>query len=290
MKLYISKTTYKADHCGLLGYVGETNARTIEVTQPEVEGADTYRLRFKYGDDVVYDVPIVDGVVTVTGSLLREVGEIECQWLATKSDGENYDLVAKSNIFKVNIDKSISDDIAPIPTYEQAVEVLDRILNAEGTSYDDSELRQLIINNGTEINRIESEIPTKTSQIDNDSGFVSDANYVHTDNNYTTAEKEKLAGLENYDDTSIREAVNEKATIQDVATYVNEHKDELKGDTGERGEQGIQGERGADGYTPVKGVDYWTDSDINEIYSYVDGLIGEANAILENRLNGGVSA
>jgi len=39
-------------------------------------------------------------------------------------------------------------------------------------------------------------IPTRTSQLTNDSDFVSDANYVHTDNNYTTAEKNKLAGIE----------------------------------------------------------------------------------------------
>lgn len=39
-------------------------------------------------------------------------------------------------------------------------------------------------------------IPTKTSQLTNNSNFVSDANYVHTDNNYTAAEKSKLAGIE----------------------------------------------------------------------------------------------
>lgn len=38
-------------------------------------------------------------------------------------------------------------------------------------------------------------VPTKTSDITNDSNFVSDANYVHTDNNFTTAEKNKLAGI-----------------------------------------------------------------------------------------------
>ena len=31
-----------------------------------------------------------------------------------------------------------------------------------------------------------------------DLGLISDANYVHTDNNYTTTEKNKLAGLVNY--------------------------------------------------------------------------------------------
>lgn len=38
-------------------------------------------------------------------------------------------------------------------------------------------------------------IPTKTSDLTNDSNFVSDANYVHTDNNYTTTEKNKLSKI-----------------------------------------------------------------------------------------------
>jgi len=37
--------------------------------------------------------------------------------------------------------------------------------------------------------------PTKTSDLTNDSNFVADASYVHTDNNYTTTEKNKLSGL-----------------------------------------------------------------------------------------------
>jgi hypothetical protein len=39
-------------------------------------------------------------------------------------------------------------------------------------------------------------VPTKTSDLTNDSNFVSDASYVHTDNNFTTAEKTKLSGIE----------------------------------------------------------------------------------------------
>lgn len=43
----------------------------------------------------------------------------------------------------------------------------------------------------------------------------------------------------------------------------------LKGETGEQGPQGIQGEKGRDGYTPVKGNDYWTEEDKSEIKSYI---------------------
>ena len=38
-------------------------------------------------------------------------------------------------------------------------------------------------------------IPAKTSQLTNDDSTVKDAKYVHTDNNYTTADKNKLAGV-----------------------------------------------------------------------------------------------
>lgn len=50
-------------------------------------------------------------------------------------------------------------------------------------------------------------IPTKTSQLTNDDHIVKDANYVHTDNNYTNEDKGKLDGLDNYDDTDIRNLV-----------------------------------------------------------------------------------
>lgn len=55
-----------------------------------------------------------------------------------------------------------------------------------------------------------SELPTKTSELENDSNFVSDANYVHTDNNYTKEEKTKLGSLVNYDDTAIKKQIEKK--------------------------------------------------------------------------------
>ena len=53
-------------------------------------------------------------------------------------------------------------------------------------------------------------LPTKTSDLTNDSNFVSDVNYIHTDNNFTAAEKKKLGSLANYDDTTIKEQIAEK--------------------------------------------------------------------------------
>lgn len=48
-----------------------------------------------------------------------------------------------------------------------------------------------------------------------------------------------------------------------------------KGDPGQNGAQGPQGPKGADGKTPVRGVDYWTEADIAEIQKYIDTKIAE---------------
>lgn len=55
-------------------------------------------------------------------------------------------------------------------------------------------------------------IPTKTSELTNDSNFVVDASYVHTDNNYTTAEKTKLSGIETGAEVNLIEDVKVNGT------------------------------------------------------------------------------
>lgn len=57
----------------------------------------------------------------------------------------------------------------------------------------------------------------------------------------TSSENSLNANMEIIDET-----LKEKATLTDVTTYIEEHKDELKG---------------ADGYTPIKGVDYFDGKD-----------------------------
>lgn len=59
-------------------------------------------------------------------------------------------------------------------------------------------------------------IPTKTSDIINDSNFVSDANYVHSDNNYTTQEKGKLAGVQDGAEVNVRSNWDEGDSSSDA--------------------------------------------------------------------------
>ena len=52
-------------------------------------------------------------------------------------------------------------------------------------------------------------IPTATSQLNNDSNFVSDANYVHTDNNFTAQDKTKLESVEQGAQVNVIEKVQQ---------------------------------------------------------------------------------
>lgn len=70
----------------------------------------------------------------------------------------------------------------------------------------------------------------------------------------------------------ILSAANQAA---DVANSVREDADAGKfiGPAGPAGPTGPKGKDGANGYTPVRGTDYWTEADKAEIKSYVDDAI-----------------
>ena len=59
---------------------------------------------------------------------------------------------------------------------------------------------ETIQKNGTILNienkTVNITVPTKTSDLSNDSNFITDKNYVHTDNNFTTSLKNKLEGID----------------------------------------------------------------------------------------------
>lgn len=59
-------------------------------------------------------------------------------------------------------------------------------------------------------------IPTKTSELTNDSNFVVDADYVHTDSNYTAAEKSKLSGISAGAEENVQSDWSVTATTSDA--------------------------------------------------------------------------
>ncbi len=97
-----------------------------------------------------------------------------------------------------------------IDTFREIEAFLQGITDTETLSGLMSDLRTDII----------SLIPSRTSQLVNDTNLVADELYVHTDNNFTTGEKTKLEGLANYDDSEIRQEIGTKVDAAYVETKV----------------------------------------------------------------------
>lgn len=112
----------------LLGYQGETNSRKITFSGLVVDGCDLYKLQILYSDGKVYELPIQDEVVTITGSILREIGYVSCQLFGYSVSGNDYTIVFKSNIFELEIKEAIDGEVAPIPPYEEVTGALEKIL------------------------------------------------------------------------------------------------------------------------------------------------------------------
>jgi phage minor structural protein len=59
-------------------------------------------------------------------------------------------------------------------------------------------------------------VPTDTSDLNNDSDFVSDSNYVHTDNNFTNADVIKLSGIASGAEVNVQSDWNESDSSSDA--------------------------------------------------------------------------
>lgn len=110
-------------------------------------------------------------------------------------------------------------------------------------------------------------VPTKTSELTNDDNVVKDANYVHTDNNYTTAEKNKLAGLENYDDTDIKNQIAQAGKIDTI---------KVNGVTQTVTNKAVELTIPTNNNELTNGAGYQTASDVNAIIEDVVGAAPEA--------------
>ena len=69
----------------------------------------------------------------------------------------------------------------------------------------------------SKVSAAEAKIPTKLSQLQNDNSTVQDAAYVHTDQNFTAALKQKLDGLANYNDSALRSLISAAQAKADQA-------------------------------------------------------------------------
>lgn len=157
----------------------------------------------------------------ITQNLASKVDKVEGKQLST----EDFTTVLKnkleglSNYNDAEVKKNIASLQSTINTLvnENPNEVIDSFNEVKKFLEGVTDTENLAAMLAALESKISAKIPTKLSQLNNDGNFVSDKNYVHTDNNFTTEEKEKLAGLTNYDDTAITKSINDEITRSKAA-------------------------------------------------------------------------
>ena len=145
--------------------------------------------------DTTYDV-VSAGTSTTAGGLMSQADKtklngiatgaevnVQSDWNVTSSTSDAYIKNKPTIPTKVS---QLSNDSGYITGYTETDPVFSSSAAADIASTDITNW-----NNKADT----SDIPTATSDLTNDSNFVSDSSYVHTDNNYTTAEKNKLSGI-----------------------------------------------------------------------------------------------
>lgn len=134
MKITLDKNYYASTDTKTLGYVGEVTSRKIIVENHQCEEAKIYKIRFEYPDGESYEVDITNGEYIIEPSILRRVGDVSIQISAGHYVDGKYDYLKKSNVLTLHICRSLNGEPAPVPTYEQSVEALEKVLEAEKTS------------------------------------------------------------------------------------------------------------------------------------------------------------
>lgn len=132
------------------------------------------------------------------------------QWTA-KQDA----LVSGTNIKTINNQSLLGSGNINIQGGGDATDV-----QVNGTSVTNNHVANLVTqsayNASTNKLATMNDVPNKTSDLTNDSNFVSDSSYVHTDNNYTTTEKNKLSGIESGAEVNDISTIKVNGTTQTI--------------------------------------------------------------------------
>lgn len=205
------------DENGLLYYDGKIKGRlNTKVDKVTGKGLSTNDLTNELKQTYDETVTKVDQIIAEGGEP-NVIETVKVNGTALTPDAEK----------AVNIDLSGYAKTTDLPT-----KVSDLTNDGDGTTGSKFATEAYVNTNGGKIDKIKVNgteqtitnkavditVPTKTSDLTNDSNFVADASYVHTDNNYTTAEKNKLSGIASGAQVNKIESIKVNGTAQTITS------------------------------------------------------------------------
>lgn len=203
------------DENGLLYYDGKIKGRlNTKVDKVTGKGLSTNDLTNELKQTYDETVTKVDQIIAEGGEP-NVIETVKVNGTALTPDAEK----------AVNIDLSGYAKTTDLPT-----KVSDLTNDGDGTTGSKFATEAYVNTNGGKIDKIKINgteqtitnktvditVPTKTSDLTNDSNFAVDASYVHTDNNYTTAEKNKLSGVATGAQVNKIESIKVNGTAQTI--------------------------------------------------------------------------
>lgn len=190
-----------------------------ELPQQEISAATIYLLRAsQQRNNVFIEYIYVDGVWEKLGEQNIDLtGYATEEWVREQGYlTEHQDISGKADISYVDERFDSLElpetDLSNLATKTELETKVDKI-EGKGLSTEDYTTEEKTKLSGIEEGANNYVLP---------SDVVKDSNYVHTDNNFTTTEKEKLSGLSNYDDTEIKNLIDEKADKSEIPTKVSQ--------------------------------------------------------------------
>lgn len=205
------------DENGLLYYDGKIKGRlNTKVDKVTGKGLSTNDLTNELKQTYDETVSKVDQIIAEGGEP-NVIETVKVNGTALTPDAEK----------AVNIDLSGYARTTDLPT-----KVSDLTNDGDGTTGSKFATEAYVNTNGGKIDKIKVNgteqtitnkavditVPTKTSDLTNDSNFAVDASYVHTDNNYTTAEKNKLSGIAAGAQANVIESIKVNGTAQTITS------------------------------------------------------------------------
>lgn len=251
------------------------NEKEINITKCEFEFVDSItedyvKEAYFTFNSKTYKQIIENNECSIPYEVLESVGEIEIGVVAYLTEDEEY--IKRYNPKSVFIN-----------TWNGSLK--DKYENSEKITPTDKEQMEQALQDG--LNNINEAIE-QANNLNIDANKVEDTTTITiTKQDKTTKSvevKDGLPGKDGIDGTDGSDGVSLDYNWNGTSLGIKREDEANYQYVNLKGDRGATGNDGADGYTPVRGTDYWTTSDISTIEShcdsYVDSKIGYVNQIL----------
>lgn len=230
---------------GVIGRSGENECTQLEITLDECLCDKWIYIDFSKPDGTTYKtskLDVIDNKVIydIPNSLLEQKGQLKVQVVLQDENGEVWKSTIKS--YEINPSINATDDI---PNQDDFITEAQKLLNeAENLDLDITEEDEgvLVV--------ITKKDGTKESVIVSNGGSG-------TTDYFKLKNKPSINGIELLDNKTTEDL----GIIEDVRNYIDENKEVLRGQDGYTPVKGVDYFDGVDGYTPVKDVDYFDGKD-----------------------------